>query len=194
MTTREATVTRKTRETAISVRLCLEGGETRIDVPSGFLAHMLEALAMHASVGLVVEAAGDVNVDLHHTVEDIGIVLGEAVKKALGDKRGIARYGLAKTPMDESLVEVCLDISGRPFFVVHAGDVFRGKAGDLDLELVPEFMRAFAFNAGITMHVSVFASGNAHHLAEACFKSLARALGQALAVTGAVIPSTKESL
>ena len=191
---RTGSVTRKTRETEITVSLCLDGGDFRPDIPSGFLTHMLDALAKHGGLGLAVQARGDVHVDLHHTVEDIGIVLGKAFKKALGDKAGITRYGLAKVPMDEALVEVCLDISGRPYFQVHGGDVFHGQAGDLDLELVPEFFRALAFNAGITLHVTVCASGNGHHLAEACFKAFARAVRQAVALSGTGVPSTKESL
>ncbi|HOW99083.1 MAG TPA: imidazoleglycerol-phosphate dehydratase HisB [Deltaproteobacteria bacterium] len=191
---RTGSVTRKTRETEITVSLCLDGGDFRPDIPSGFLTHMLDALAKHGGLGLAVQARGDVHVDLHHTVEDIGIVLGKAFKKALGDKAGITRYGLAKVPMDEALVEVCLDISGRPYFQVHGGDVFHGQAGDLDLELVPEFFRALAFNAGITLHVTVCASGNGHHLAEACFKAFARAVREAVALSGTGIPSTKESL
>ncbi len=191
---RKATVTRKTKETDITVMLCLDGGEFNPDIPSGFLTHMLDAFARHGGLGLKVDARGDVHVDLHHTVEDIGIVLGRALKKALGEKKGITRYGLAKVPMDESLVEACLDISGRPYFQIHGGDVFHGQAGDLDLELVPEFFRALVFNAGVTLHLSVISSGNGHHLAEACFKALARALKEAAAVTGVEVPSTKERL
>jgi imidazoleglycerol-phosphate dehydratase len=191
---RTATVTRKTKETEISVTLCLDGGEFSPNVPSGFLTHMLDAFSKHGGLGLAIDAKGDVHVDLHHTVEDIGIVLGKALKKALGEKKGITRYGLAKVPMDEALVEVCLDISGRPYFQIHGSGVFQGQAGDLNLELVPEFFRALAFNAGITMHMSVFASGNGHHLAEACFKACARALKEAAAITGIEVPSTKASL
>jgi imidazoleglycerol-phosphate dehydratase len=191
---REAVVNRKTKETDISVSLNLEGPKGPIEVPSGFLSHMLDAFSTHSAIGLSVKAKGDVHVDMHHVTEDIGIVMGQALKKALGDKKGITRYGLAKVPMDEALVEVCLDISGRPYFLLHGEDVFHGQAGDLDLELVPEFFRALAFNAGITMHMTVFASSNGHHLAEACFKACARALREAVAVTGAEIPSTKESL
>ncbi len=191
---REATVTRKTKETEISVNICLDGGSFSLNIPSGFLSHMLDAFAKHAGIGLKVEAKGDVHVDLHHTVEDIGIVLGNAIKGALGEKRGITRYGLAKVPMDEALVEVCLDISGRPFFVIHGEDVFHGKAGDLDLELIPEFFRSLAFRAGITMHMTIFACGNGHHLAEACFKAFACAFKEAIAITGTDIPSTKAHL
>jgi imidazoleglycerol-phosphate dehydratase len=191
---RQAQVTRKTKETNISVKLNLDGGGILVDIPSGFLSHMLDALSKHAGLGLEVKAKGDVHVDLHHTVEDIGIVLGQAFKEALKDKRGITRYGTAKVPMDESLVEVCLDISGRPYFQIHGQDDFQGQAGDLDLELIPEFFRALAFNAGITLHMSVFASGNGHHLAEACFKAFARAIKEAVTISGADIPSTKASL
>lgn len=191
---RTAEVKRKTKETDISVSVNLDGGDLSLNIPSGFLSHMLDALAKHAALGLTVDAKGDVHVDMHHVTEDIGIVLGKALKKALGDKKGINRYGLAKVPMDEALVEVCLDISARPFFQIHGDDVFHGQAGDLDLELVPEFFRALAFNAGITMHMTVFASSNGHHLAEACFKACARALREAVAITGEEIPSTKASL
>lgn len=191
---RTATVKRRTKETEISVVVCLDGGEVTLDIPSGFLSHMLDALSKHANFGLTIKAKGDVHVDLHHTVEDIGIVLGKAIRHALDDKRGIERYGLAKVPMDESLVEVCLDISGRPYFRIHGNDVFRGQAGDLDLELVPEFFRALAFNAGISMHLTVCASGNGHHLVEACFKACARALRQAVRITGNEVPSTKDVL
>jgi imidazoleglycerol-phosphate dehydratase len=191
---REATITRKTKETEISVSVCLDGGPFNLKIPSGFLSHMLDALAKHGGLGLRIEAAGDVHVDLHHTVEDIGIVMGKAIRNALGEKHGITRYGQAKIPMDECLVEVCLDLSGRPYFTVHGEDVFSGKAGDLDLELVPEFFRSLAFQAGITMHMTIFASGNGHHLAEACFKAFARALRQAVSISGTDIPSTKATL
>ncbi|MBN1635154.1 MAG: imidazoleglycerol-phosphate dehydratase HisB [Deltaproteobacteria bacterium] len=191
---RTATITRKTKETQITLKIDLEGGEANIDIPSGFLTHMLESFAKHSGMGIDVKAQGDVHVDLHHTVEDIGIVLGQALKKALGDKRGITRYGLAKIPMDESLVESCLDISNRPYFAIHADDIFHGFVGDLQLEIIPEFFRALAFNAGITLHLSVFAAGNAHHMTEACFKAFARALSDACSITGEEIPSTKDIL
>ncbi len=191
---REAVVNRKTKETDISVSLNLEGPKGSIEVPSGFLNHMLDAFSTHSGMGISVRAKGDTHVDMHHVTEDIGIVMGKALKKALGDKKGITRYGLAKVPMDEALVEACLDISGRSYFQIHGEDVFHGQAGDLDLELVPEFFRALAFNAGITMHLTVLSSSNGHHLAEACFKACARALREAVAVTGSEIPSTKEIL
>jgi imidazoleglycerol-phosphate dehydratase len=191
---RKASISRKTKETDIEITLNLDGGACRLGIPSGFLTHMLDSLAKHAGVGLTLKAEGDVHVGLHHTVEDIGIVFGQALKEALGDKQGINRYGCAKVPMDECLVEVALDISGRPYFTIHGDAAFAGQAGDIDLELVPEFFRSLAFNAGITMHMSVFASGNAHHLAEACFKAFARALREALTIIGKDIPSTKQVL
>lgn len=191
---RTATITRQTKETDITLALDLDGGAAKLDIPSGFLTHMLDALAKHGGIGLDLEAAGDVHVDLHHTVEDIGICLGQAIKEALGDKQGINRYGLAKVPMDECLVEASLDLSNRPYFVIHGEEDFRGQAGDIELELVPEFFRALAFNAGMTLHMSVIASGNAHHLAEACFKAFARALRDAVRITGTEIPSTKQVL
>jgi imidazoleglycerol-phosphate dehydratase len=191
---REAVITRKTKETEISVSVCLDGGPFSLQIPSGFLSHMLDALAKHGNLGLKIEARGDVHVDLHHTVEDIGIVIGKAIRTALGEKHGITRYGQAKLPMDECLVEVCLDISGRPYFAVHGGEAFTGRAGDLDLELVPEFFRSLVFQAGITMHMTVFSPGNGHHLAEASFKAFARALKEAVEVTGTDIPSTKDTL
>lgn len=191
---RTAKITRQTKETDITLGLDLDGGVCALDIPSGFLTHMLDALAKHAGIGLDLKAIGDVHVDLHHTVEDIGICLGQALKEALGDKKGINRYGLAKVPMDECLVEVSLDLSNRPYFAIHGDDDFRGQAGDIELELVPEFFRAMAFNAGMTLHFTVYASGNAHHLAEACFKAFARALKDAIRITGTEIPSTKHVL
>ncbi len=188
---RSASVKRKTKETDIEVEINLDGGEVNIDVPSGFFAHMLDSLSRHSGMGLKLVARGDTDVDLHHTVEDIGIVMGLAIKKALGDKAGIDRFGLAKIPMDESLVEVCMDISDRPYFAIHGEDPFHGQVGDLALELIPEFFRAVAFNAGITLHVTIQSARNSHHVSEACFKSFARALRQAVRLTGSEIPSTK---
>ncbi|MGC9324745.1 MAG: imidazoleglycerol-phosphate dehydratase HisB [Desulfomonilia bacterium] len=191
---REATVTRKTKETNITVSVNLDDGKSTIDVPSGFLTHMLESFVRHSGIGISVKAKGDTQVDLHHTVEDIGIVLGQALGKAFGDKKGITRYGFAKIPMDEALVEAALDISGRPYFSLHGEDAFHGSAGDLVLELVPEFFRALVFQSGITLHMTVCASGNKHHLVEACFKSFARAMKDAITITGSDIPSTKDIL
>lgn len=191
---RKATVKRNTKETDIAVSVNLDGGKCLIDIPSGFLTHMLDSFARHSGMGLTVRAQGDIQVDLHHTVEDIGIVIGQAIKDALGDKKGINRYGFAKLPMDEALVEVSLDLSGRPYFVIHGEEDFFGQVGDMELDLIPEFFRALAFNAGITMHLSVISSGNAHHLAESCFKAFARAIRDASAITGEDVPSTKEVL
>ncbi|HDM32509.1 MAG TPA: imidazoleglycerol-phosphate dehydratase HisB [Deltaproteobacteria bacterium] len=188
---RRSSVKRKTKETDVEVEVNLDGGDVNIDVPSGFFAHMLDSLSRHSGIGLKVVARGDTDVDLHHTVEDIGIVMGLAIKEALGDKAGINRFGLAKIPMDESLVEACMDISDRAYFTIHGEDPFHNQAGNFPLELVPEFFRALAFNAGITLHVTVYAARNTHHAAEACFKALARALAQAVAISGKDIPSTK---
>ena len=188
---RRSSVKRKTKETDVEVEVNLDGGDVNIDVPSGFFAHMLDSLSRHSGIGLKVVARGDTDVDLHHTVEDIGIVMGLATKEALGDKAGINRFGLAKIPMDESLVEACMDISDRAYFTIHGEDPFHNQAGNFPLELVPEFFRALAFNAGITLHVTVYAARNTHHAAEACFKALARALAQAVAISGKDIPSTK---
>jgi len=191
---RVASVKRKTKETDVSLELDLDGGETTINVPSGFFAHMLDSLSRHSDIGFRLNASGDIHVDLHHTIEDTGIVFGLALKQALGDKKGINRYGLAKIPMDESLVEVCMDISDRPYFMIHGEDVFKGQVGDVPLELIPEFFRAVAFNAGITLHISIYEAGNSHHMVEACFKAFARALKDAVLVVGSSIPSTKEIL
>jgi len=191
---RKATVKRNTKETDIAVSVNLDGGKCLIDIPSGFLTHMLDSFARHSGMGLTVRAHGDIQVDMHHTIEDIGIVIGQAIKDALGDKKGINRYGFAKLPMDEALVEVSLDLSGRPYFMIHGEEDFFGQVGDMELDLIPEFMRALAFNAGITMHLSVISSENAHHLAECCFKAFARAIRDAAAIIGEDVPSTKEVL
>ena len=194
---RSATVTRATSETRITLTLDLDGaGQAQIATGIGFLDHMLTALARHAMLDLTVEAEGDLHIDFHHTTEDVGIVLGQALAQALGDKRGIRRYGHCSLPMDEALVDAALDLSGRPFI---AWDVRfgRGKVGEMDTELFEEFFRAFAMNALLTLHVTQRAGRNAHHVAEACFKSVARALRQAVEPdprAGGTIPSTKGSL
>jgi imidazoleglycerol-phosphate dehydratase len=157
---------------------------------------MLTALARHALLDLAVQAKGDLHIDDHHTTEDVGIVIGQAIRQALGDKRGIRRYGAALIPMDEALAEAALDISGRPFLAWSVA-FQRPKIGTFDTELVEEFFRALAFNAGITLHVTLKAGTNAHHVAEACFKALARALRQAVEPdprAGGAIPSTKGAL
>lgn len=197
MTARRAEITRATSETDIRVSLDLDGsGQATIATGVGFLDHMLTALARHALMDLSVQAKGDLHIDDHHTTEDVGIVIGQAIRQALGDKRGIRRYGSAVIPMDEALAEAAIDISGRPF-LAWSVPFARPKIGTFDTELVEEFFRALAFNAGITLHVTLKAGTNAHHVAEACFKALARALRMAVEpdprAAGAV-PSTKGSL
>ena len=191
---RRAEISRETSETAITVALGLDG-EGRADIATGigFLDHMLTALARHGLFDLKVRAKGDLHIDFHHTTEDVGIVIGQCLRQALGDKRGIRRYGAAVIPMDEALAEAAVDISGRPF-LAWSVTFAQPKIGEMDTELFEEFFRALAFNAGITLHVTQKAGTNAHHVAEACFKALARALRQAVEpdprAIGA-IPSTK---
>lgn len=195
--TRTATVERATRETAVTCKLVLDGaGASSIATGIGFLDHMLTALARHALFDLGVAAKGDLHIDFHHTAEDVGIVLGKALAQALGDKRGIRRFGHALVPMDEALAEAAIDISGRPF-LAWSVTFTRDKVGEMDTELFEEFFRAFAMNALITLHVTQKAGTNAHHVAEACFKALARALRMAVEPdprAGDAIPSTKGSL
>ena len=177
---RTAEITRKTRETDIKIKLDLDkSGEVSIDTGIGFLDHMLTALAVHGGVSLSVKCAGDLNVDGHHTTEDIGIVLGMAFREALGDKSGIMRYGSAFIPMDESLAFCSLDISARPFLVFNA-QFTNERVGEFDTCLTEEFMRSFAFNAGITLHLRVEYGSNDHHKIEALFKALAYALKAAV--------------
>lgn len=182
MAERKATVERKTRETQVRVAVVLDGGgEFSGRVGVGFFEHMLELLARHALIDLAVEGKGDLAVDAHHTVEDIGICMGKAIRQALGDMVGVARYGSAWVPMEESLAHCVLDICNRPYL---AYDVPRAseKVGDYDTELTEEFLRALANNAGITLHVRVLAGSNTHHIHEAIFKSFGRALAQAIAI------------
>jgi imidazoleglycerol-phosphate dehydratase len=194
---RRAEVARETAETAIRAALDLDGaGAAEVATGVGFLDHMLTALARHALFDLTLHAKGDLHIDFHHTTEDTGIVLGQALRRALGDKRGIRRYGHAILPMDEALAEAAVDISGRPFL---AWSVPFGppKIGEMDTELFEEFFRAFAFNAAITLHVTLKAGTNAHHVAEACFKAVARALRMAVESDGrapGAVPSTKGML
>ena len=191
---RRAEISRETSETAITVALGLDG-EGRADIATGigFLDHMLIALARHGLFDLKVQAKGDLHIDFHHTTEDVGIVIGQCLRQALGDKRGIRRYGAAVIPMDEALAEAAVDISGRPF-LAWSVTFAQPKIGEMDTELFEEFFRALAFNAGITLHVTQKSGTNAHHVAEACFKALARALREAVEpdprAIGA-IPSTK---
>jgi imidazoleglycerol-phosphate dehydratase len=191
---RRAEISRETSETAITVTLGLDG-EGRADIATGigFLDHMLTALARHGLFDLTVRAKGDLHIDFHHTTEDVGIVIGQCLRQALGDKRGIRRYGAAVIPMDEALAEAAVDISGRPF-LAWSVSFAQPKIGEMDTELFEEFFRALAFNAGITLHVTQKAGTNAHHVAEACFKALARALREAVEPDPraiSAIPSTK---
>ncbi len=187
---RTATVERKTKETQISVTLSLDGGELAIDTGIGFFDHMLHALAFYAGFGLQLTAKGDLQVDGHHTVEDVGIVLGQALSKALGDKAGITRFSSVFVPMDEALARTVLDISGRPFLVFDA-PMPQELIGGYDSCLTEEFMRALAVNAGLTLHQKALYGKNAHHITEALFKSLGLALREAVAVRGAGVTSTK---
>ncbi len=195
--TRSAQIHRVTAETDVSLSLGLDGtGQGSIDTGIGFLDHMLTALARHASFDLEVKVAGDLHVDFHHTTEDVGIVLGQALTRALGNKAGIRRYGHAVVPMDEALVEAAIDISGRAFLVWKV-EFPRDKIGTMDTELFEEFFRGFSGNAGLSLHVTQKAGTNNHHIAEACFKAVARALRQATEPdprSQGRIPSTKGSL
>ena len=173
---RRATVERRTAETSISVELALDGtGRSVIETGIGFLDHMLTAFARHALLDLTVRAEGDLQVDFHHTTEDVGIVLGQALARALGDKRGVRRYGSALVPMDEALVDAAIDLSGRPFFAWQV-EFRHDKIGTIDTELFEEFFRALAVNALMALHITQRAGRNDHHVAEACFKAVARAL------------------
>lgn len=191
MEARYATVERTTKETAITLALTLEGeGTANVSTGIGFFDHMLHSFAVHGGFDLVAEVQGDIYVDCHHTIEDTGIVLGSALKEALGDKRGIARFGTFYVPMDEALVRASLDISGRPYLAFD-NPIPTQMIGDFASDMLEEFLRAFAFAAGITLHVHVLAGKNAHHIAEATFKALARALKEAVQVTGSALPSAK---
>jgi imidazoleglycerol-phosphate dehydratase len=177
-----AEIKRKTAETQISVKLNLDGeGKCDILTGVGFLDHMLTLLAKHSFMDLTVKAKGDLEVDSHHTVEDIGIVLGEALREALGDKAGIHRYGNCFIPMDETLAQACLDFSGRPFLVFGA-EIPKIKLGNYDTEMTEEFFRAVAMHCGLTLHIRVLYGSNVHHIIEAIFKAFARAVAEAAAV------------
>ena len=194
---RKGAVSRKTNETAIEVEIDLDGsGDAKIATGIAFFDHMLEQLARHSLVDIAVRAKGDLHIDDHHTVEDVGIALGQALKQALGDKRGVTRYADCLLPMDEALTRVAVDVSGRPFLVFRA-DFPTQKIGTFDVELIREFFQALAVNGGLTLHVENLYGANSHHIAESCFKGVARALGAALAVDprqAARIPSTKGAL
>jgi imidazoleglycerol-phosphate dehydratase len=194
---RSASVSRRTAETEVAVTLALDGtGSTTISTGVGFLDHMLELFARHALFDLEVKVTGDLHVDQHHTTEDTGIAIGQAFLKALGDKKGIARYADVHLPMDETLSRVALDISGRPFLVFRAAFPAE-KIGAFDTELVREWFQAFAMNGGVTLHVEILCGDNSHHIAESCFKGLARALRKAVALDPREegrVPSTKGTL
>jgi imidazoleglycerol-phosphate dehydratase len=194
---RKGAVKRKTKETDVEVEVNLDGaGRSSIATGIGFLDHMLELLARHSRIDITVKAKGDTHIDDHHTAEDTGIALGQAVKQALGDMKGITRYADVHVPMDEALTRVALDISGRPFLVFKA-EFVRDKVGTFDTELVQEWFQAFAMNAGITLHAETLYGSNDHHIAESCFKGLARALRAAIAIDPRAkdeVPSTKGSL
>jgi imidazoleglycerol-phosphate dehydratase len=196
-TGRAATVKRTTRETDIEVAVNLDGkGASNIATGIGFFDHMLDLLARHSRFDITVRAKGDLHIDHHHTTEDVGIALGQAVKKALGDMKGITRYADVHVPMDEALTRVAVDVSGRPFLVFKA-KFGRDKVGAFDTELVQEWFQAFAMNAGITLHVETLYGTNDHHISESCFKGLARALRAAFAIdprAAGEVPSTKGSL
>jgi imidazoleglycerol-phosphate dehydratase len=194
---RTAKVTRTTKETDVAVAVDLDGtGLSAIETGIGFFDHMLDLLARHSRIDISVKAKGDLHIDHHHTTEDVGIALGQAVKQALGDMKGITRYADVHVPMDEALTRVALDISGRPFLVFKA-EFGRDKVGTFDTELVHEWFQAFAINAGITLHVETLYGANDHHIAESCFKGLARALRAAVAIDARAaneVPSTKGRL
>ena len=194
---RQARVERKTKETDITLHLDVDGtGASKVATPIPFFSHMLEAWSRHGLMDLSVEASGDVEVDIHHTVEDVGIVLGQALRQAIGDKRGIVRYGTAFVPMDEALVAASVDLSGRPFLVFNV-PVARTRVSNFDLDMLQEFFRAFAFNAEITLHVTMHYGHNLHHIAEAVFKSVGRALAEATRLNpriAGLLPSTKGAL
>jgi imidazoleglycerol-phosphate dehydratase len=194
---RTGAVKRKTKETDVEVAVELDGqGRADVSTGIGFLDHMLDLLARHSRLDITVKAKGDLHVDHHHTTEDVGIALGQSVKQALGDMKGIARYADVHMPMDEALTRVAMDISGRPFLVFKA-EFVRDKVGTFDTELVQEWFQAFAMNAGITLHVTTLYGTNDHHIAESCFKGLARALRAAITIdprAAGEVPSTKGSL
>ena len=194
---RQARVERKTKETDIVLHLNIDGtGASKIATGIPFFGHMLEAFSKHGLMDLTVDASGDLEVDLHHTVEDVGIVLGKALREALGDRTGIVRYGTASIPMDETLVSAAVDISGRPFIVFNV-PLRRTRIANMDLDLLQDFFRAFAFNAELNLHVNMHYGDNLHHIAEAVFKAVARAVAQATRLDpriAGVVPSTKGAL
>ncbi len=187
---RTASITRTTKETDIALELSLDGGQVQVSTGIGFFDHMLTALAFYAGWGMQLTVKGDLQVDGHHTVEDTGIVLGQALKEALGDKKGIRRFGSAYVPMDEALCFTALDFSNRPYLVFDA-DMPQPMIGDYDACLTVEFMRALSFNAGITLHQKCHYGINAHHITEGLYKSLGLAIKDAVKVEGEGVVSTK---
>ncbi|MSP68520.1 MAG: imidazoleglycerol-phosphate dehydratase HisB [Alphaproteobacteria bacterium] len=194
---RTATVERTTRETRITATVNLDGsGRYAVATGIGFLDHMLEQLARHSLIDLELKAEGDLHIDFHHTTEDTGITIGQAVAKALGDRAGIARYGTATIPMDETCTRVALDASNRPYLIWRV-EVPKPKLGQFDTELVKEWFQAFAQAAGLTLHVETLYGTNSHHIVESCFKGLARSLRQAIELdprSPGAVPSTKGTL
>jgi imidazoleglycerol-phosphate dehydratase len=194
---RQASVKRTTKETSVEVMIDLDGeGRSSIATGIGFLDHMLDLLARHSRIDIEIKAKGDLHIDHHHTTEDVGIALGQAVRQALGDMKGITRYADVHVPMHEALTRVAIDISGRPFLVFKA-EFVRDKVGPFDTELVQEWFQAFAINAAVTLHVATLYGTNDHHIAESCFKGLARALRAAVAIDPRAaheVPSTKGTL
>jgi imidazoleglycerol-phosphate dehydratase len=194
---RRGDVTRKTAETEITLSVDLDGtGASKISTGVGFLDHMLQLLSRHAMIDLEVAAKGDTHVDFHHVTEDVGIALGQAVRKALGDMKGLTRYADVHMPMDETLTRVAIDVSGRPFLVWRT-TFPAAKIGEFDSELVREFFQGFSTHAAVTLHVETLYGANAHHIAESCFKGLARCLKAAFAIdprAGDRLPSTKERI
>lgn len=190
MKKKEVSVERKTKEVDVNVKICLNGnGISKIDIPLPFLSHMLELLSFHSKIDMEIKARGDIDVDPHHTVEDVGIALGEAFSKAIRQEEGIARFGSATVPMDESLVTASLDISGRGFLKYNVDK--KGKIGNFDMELIETFLQGFAAKAGITIHVILHYGRNKHHIVEGIFKALAVALRNALYPLRKGVSSTK---
>ena len=194
---RTASLSRKTRETDITVEVTLDGsGASEISTGVGFFDHMLDQIARHSLIDLKIQAKGDLHIDFHHTVEDVGIALGQAIRQALGDMKGITRYADVHLPMDETLTRVAMDISGRAFLVFRT-EFHTPKIGEFDTQLVREFFQAFAMNAGLTLHVETLYGINDHHISESCFKGLARALRIAVSIDerqNGRVPSTKGTL
>ena len=194
---RTASLSRKTRETDITVEVTLDGaGASEISTGVGFFDHMLDQIARHSLIDLKIQAKGDLHIDFHHTVEDVGIALGQAIRQALGDLKGITRYADVHLPMDETLTRVAIDISGRAFLVFRT-EFHTPKIGEFDTQLVREFFQAFAMNAGLTLHVETLYGVNDHHISESCFKGLARALRIAVSIDerqSGRVPSTKGTL